>query len=305
MVKKISVIGAGAVGSHVAYHCLCRFDLKELVLLDIAGDLAKGIALDLEDTRNFIGFTAEVKGTSKHQDLKDSDIVVITAGLARKEGMTRYDLARVNAKITAELSSQIKRFAPGAVVVVITNPADFITSVVQKETGFDRSRVIGMGSSLDSARFANLIHKQIKADPASIHALVMGLHSKDMVPLASRSTVKNLPLELMLSREKFSLLKEKVQLRGKEIVDHLKKGSAFFAPSLTCAQLLEAIVRDRHELICVSTLLKGEYGLDGVCAGVPCVIGRKGILNIVQIELSEEERQDLAKAGQFFKQCMT
>lgn len=305
MVKKISIIGAGSVGSHVAFHCLWRFNPKELILVDILGSLAKGIALDLEDTRKFLGFTTEARGTSHFEHIKHSDIVVITAGQARKEGMTRYDLLKVNVKIVRAICSHIKKFASSSLILVVTNPVDFITYVVQKETGFSREKVMGVGSSLDAARFANFIYKATKINPLDINPLVIGLHSKDMIPLSRHSTLKQIPFERVLAMEKLNTLEERVKLRGKEIVDYLKRGSAFFAPSLTCAALLGAIINDRHELICVSTLLRGEYGVRNVCAGVPCIIGRKGITKIIEVSLNEEEKKKFLKVKDFFKECMT
>lgn len=304
MVKKISVIGAGAVGSHVAYQALAHFNLEQLALVDIAGDLARGIAFDLEDTRSFLGFSTEVTGTRDLQKIKKSDIVVITAGLPRKEGMTRYDLARTNAGIVSELCSRIKKYAPAAIVIVITNPLDFITYVVQKKTGFPRERIIGMGSSLDAARFDNQIFNMTRLDPSAVHSMVMGLHSKDMVPLAGHSGVRQVSLKTLLPEKEIKTLKEKVRQRGKEIVDCLKKGSAFFAPSLSCWRILDAIVNDRHDLICASVLLKGEYGVKDICAGVPCVIGRQGVIEVVEVPLLPAEKKEFLKVKKFFKECM-
>ena len=305
MVRKISIVGAGAVGSHVAFGCLSRFNLDELVLVDVVEPLAKGIALDLEDTRRFFGFSTDVLGTSRPRHIKNSDIVVITAGQTRKEGMSRYDLLKSNVKVAREISTHIKKFAPESVVIAVTNPVDFITYVVQKEAGFERKKVMGMGSSLDAARFANFIYKTTGVNPFDIYPMVIGLHSKDMIPLSSHSTVKQIPLERFLSREKMDALEERVKLRGKEIVECLKRGSAFFAPALACFALLDAVVNNRHELISVSALLKGEYGLRNVCAGVPCVVGRKGIVKIVEIPLAKEKKKEFLKVKDFFKECMT
>ncbi len=305
MVKKISVIGAGAVGSHVAYQALAHFNLEQLVLVDIAGDLARGIAFDLEDTRSFLGFSTKVSGTQNLQKIKNSDIVVITAGLPRKEGMTRYDLARTNAGIASELSAWIRKYAPAAIVIVITNPLDFITYVVRKKTAFPRERVIGMGSSLDAARFDNQIFNVTRVNPSAINSMVMGLHSKDMVPLAAHSGVGPVSLKKLLPEEKVKEVKDRVKMRGKEIVGYLKKGSAFFAPALSCWRILDAIIHDRHDLICASVLLKGEYGVKDICAGVPCLIGRQGIVEVIEVPLSPAEKKEFLKARNFFKECMT
>jgi len=305
MVKKISIIGAGNVGSNLAFHILSKLDLKELVLLDISGDLAKGIALDLEDTRAFLNFSSNVIGTHNWQNVKDSDIVVIACGKARKEGQTRYDLLKDNIKIAREVSLKIKKVAPFSIVVVITNPVDFITYVVKKTLGFERERVMGMGGILDQARFINLLYKEIKIHISCIDTLVVGFHSKDMIPLLSKTKIKNIDAENLIDKEKLRILREKTKERGAQIVQFLKTRSAYFAPSLSAFRLIEAIVKDKKEILPVSVYVEGEYGLRDICIGLPCIIGRGGIVDILEIELSKEEKEELLKTEKIFEECMT
>ena len=304
MVKKISIIGSGSVGSNLAFCILSYLDIKDLVLIDIEGALAKGIALDLEDTRAFIGFNTNILGTSNIKHIKGSDIVIITSGIPRKEGMSRLDLFKTNSKIAIGVAKKIKRFAPESIIIVVTNPLDLITYVVYKHSHFSRQRVMGMGSSLDSARLVNLIHKKLKVSVSDINALVIGPHSKDMVPLDFLAKVKGVALDSFMPQEEMSVINDKVKLRGKEIVNFLKRKSASFAPALSCFKLIEAISKDKNEVIPVSTLLKGEYGLKDMCIGTPCIINRRGVSKIIEVRLSQSQKKELHKAKRIFIECM-
>jgi len=305
MVKKISIIGSGSVGSNLAFCVLSYLDIKDLVLVDIAGTLAKGVALDLEDTRAFIGFNTNVLGTSSIKHIKESDIVVITSGLPRKEGMSRLDLFKTNSKIAIDVAEKIKRLAPTSIIIVVTNPLDLMTYVVYKHSSFARQRVMGMGSSLDSARLANLIYKKLKVSVSNINALVMGPHSKDMIPLDSLTKVKGAALDSFIAQEEINAINERVKLRGKEIVSFLKKKSASFAPAFSCFKLIEAIARNKNSIIAVSTLLKGEYGLKDMCMGIPCIINRSGVSKIIEVDLNSSQKKELYKAKKIFSECMT
>jgi len=306
MVKKISIIGSGSVGSTTAFHILANLNVKDLVLVDVAGDLARGIALDLEDTRLWLNFNTRIQGTSNINQIKNSDIVIITCGLARKEGMSRYDLFKTNSNIAKGVALEIKRLAPASIIIVVTNPLDLITYVVTKYSGFGRHRVMGMGSSLDSARLANLIYKRIGGGVAcsDINTLVCGSHSKDMLAVMSLTKIRGMDVKKHLPFSAIKNLSDKVRLRGKEIVGFLKNRSAFFAPSLTCYKLVEAVARDKDVIMPVSVLLKGEYGLDGVCLGVPCIINRAGASRILTIELKVSEKKTLKKMRDVFLSCM-
>ncbi|MEI8350370.1 MAG: malate dehydrogenase [Candidatus Omnitrophota bacterium] len=301
MITKLSIIGAGGVGSTLAFHVLSRVPVKELVLIDILSNVAKGIVLDLEDTRSLLPFCAQVIGTDDFSHLRDSDIVVITAGIARKEGMTRLDLLKINAKVTREVSLQIKQFAKNAIVIVVTNPLDLITYVVTKQTSFPRERVIGMGSSLDTARLLNLFSKCSTVGVSSLEGFVFGQHNNDMIVSMDRLRIKGEAISSFLNAQEISTLQEKTAHRGGEIVELLKNRSATFAPSLACCRLIEAIAEDKNEIIPVSVMLNGEYGLKDVCVGVPCLINRKGVEKVIELSLSPEEKKKLAKVNEAFQ----
>jgi len=303
-IKKISIIGAGGVGSTLAFNVLAWLAPKELVLIDINEDLAKGVALDLEDTRGFLGFSTKVRASKNYSLISNSDIVIFTAGIARKKGMTRLDLLRINSGVAKDVSKKIKKFASSAIVIVVTNPLDFITYVVTKETKFNRQRVIGMGSSLDTSRLLNILHKTTKASVSSLEGFAYGPHSKDMIIPLQRIKVKGKGLGTVSRRLSPNQIRERTQLRGAEIVGFLKNRSANFAPALSCCSLIEAIVKDANVVIPVSVHLRGEYGLNNICLGVPCLINRKGVDKIIEMKLSADEKKELKKAEKLFKQCL-
>ncbi len=303
-IKKISIIGAGGVGSTLAFNVLAWLAPKELVLIDINEDLAKGVALDLEDTRGFLGFSTKVRASKNYSLISNSDIVILTAGIARRKGMTRLDLLRINSGVAKDVSKKIKKFASLAIVIVVTNPLDFITYVVTKETKFNRQRVIGMGSSLDTSRLLNILHKTTKASISSLEGFAYGPHSKDMIIPLQRIKVKGKGLTTVSKRLSPNQIRERTQLRGAEIVGFLKNRSANFAPALSCCSLIEAIVKDANVVIPVSVHLRGEYGLNNICLGVPCLINRKGVDKIIEMKLSADEKKELKKAEKLFKQCL-
>ncbi|MBN2484090.1 MAG: malate dehydrogenase [Candidatus Omnitrophica bacterium] len=303
MINKISIIGAGSVGSALAFHLLNKLDLKDLVLVDVLPGLACGIAYDLEDTRQFIGFRTQITGSHRISDIAGSDIVVITAGKPRQEGMTRSDLLKINRTIVEGIAVEIKKNAPESVVVIVTNPLDLLVYFVQKRLGFDRTRVIGMGAGLDSARLTNLIYQKTTVDPASIHSLVIGPHSKDMLPLLEYSKYNNLPITDFLTPSEQEEVSSRVTLRGKEIVDQLKSRSAYFAPSLACADLVASIALDTHSLIPVSVCLDGEYGVSDIAMGVPCIISKDGIEKIIEIPLDARIKKTVDDYNLSFRQC--
>lgn len=303
-VRKISIIGSGAVGAGLAYNLLSRLSFKELVLIDIAPGLARGVSLDLEDTRGFLGFNTKVSGSENIAKIKGSDIVVITAGIARKKGMTRADLLKINAAIAKETAKKIRLYAPGAIVIAVTNPLDVITYIVRKYTKFSRKRVIGMGSSLDTSRLLNILHKRLKISTTSMEAFVFGPHSKDMIVSPKRIKVKGKNLSGLLKSKEARVVADSVKLRGAEIVAALKTKSAHFAPSLSCCNLIEAIALNKNEVIPVSVELAGEYGMKDMCTGTPCVINRDGISKVLSINLTQDEKKQIQKAKKLFKECM-
>lgn len=301
MVEKISIIGSGAVGSNLAFHLLSRLNLTELVLVDIDGDLAKGVALDLEDTRGFLGFSTQVSGTGDFSLIRDSQIIVVTAGVARRQGMTRQDLLKTNAKVAREVSVKIKELAPSAIVIAVTNPLDIITYIITKQTGFSRQKVFGMGASLDTGRMLNLLQGQTQISVSSLEGFVYGQHSQDMIVSPSRIKVKGEPLDKFLDKDGQQALITRVQGRGAEIVSCLKNRSAHFAPSLSCFFLIDAITGDKNAVIPVSVLLQGEYGLNDVCLGVPCVINKSGVKKIIEMDLNGQEKKEIEKVKVLFQ----
>lgn len=305
MIKKIAIVGAGGVGSNVAFSLLlCKVAPDELVLIDVCKGLACGVALDLEDTRGFLDFSTDIKGTEEFSALKNADIIVITAGIARKEGMSRLDLLKTNAAIVKDICGHIKKYASAAIVIVVTNPLDYITCIVKKTLAFPRQRVMGMGSSLDTSRLLNIIHNLTGALASSIEGFVYGQHSPDMIVNLDRIKVNGQRLEAILAKQQYSTIVRRVQSRGTEIVQQLKTKSACFGPGIATAMLIEAIVNNRNKVIPVSAYLEGEYGFSDICIGVPCLINKSGISKIIDLELSQVEREELEKAKKEFDLCM-
>ncbi|MEW6075110.1 MAG: malate dehydrogenase [Candidatus Omnitrophota bacterium] len=301
---KISVVGAGNVGSLAALH-IAKQDLGEVVLLDIAGALARGKALDLEDACAHVRIPCRITASDDIACVQDSNIIVITAGFARKPGMTREELFDKNSQILKGLSGAIKKHAPGAIVIVVTNPLDVMTYLVLHYTGFSPARVLGMGSSLDAARFRNLISQATTVPAQDIEAVVIGTHGEGMLPLPRCTYVRGVALDEFLDDTQVQLLLQKTKERGKEIVSFLGTGSAFFAPSLCIADLVSAIAKDQKRTIGVSTLLQGEYGLKNICIGVPCILGRSGIEKVIELKLNVSETAALIQSAESLRALIT
>ena len=288
---KIAVIGAGNVGAMIASRVVDA-GLADVVLLDIVPGLAKGKALDISDARPIFDSKSKITGTENFDDIKGADIVVITAGLARKPGMSRDDLLKKNAAILKDISSHIKKLCPSSIAIVVTNPLDVMTYLVMKTTGFDPKKVIGMAGLLDTARFFNAAYERVKSlDKGNI--FMMGSHGDTMLPI-NRSKE--------LSKSVFNEASKIARNRGSEIVSHLKTGSAYFAPSAAVFHMLKAILKDEKETICVSSYLQGQYGEKDIYIGVPAVLGSSGVKEILQIELTEEEKQAFRKSIENIKE---
>ncbi|MFH1355180.1 MAG: malate dehydrogenase [Candidatus Omnitrophota bacterium] len=294
---KISIIGAGSVGSATAMR-LAQENLGEIILIDVIKGLAQGKAFDLEDARSTLKIPYNIQGSNDINSIKGSDIAVITAGLPRKPGMTREDLVSKNAQILKDLCENIKKLTPESIVIVVTNPLDLMTYFALTITGFKSTKVIGMGVSLDAARFANLISKELNIPVSDIEASVIGTHGQGMIPLTRFSTIKGVGLEEFLDDKKDQALAEKTVNRGAEIVALLGNGSAFFAPSAAISALVKCIAKDEKRTIGVCTYLDGEYGINDICVGVPCRIGREGIEKIIELELNETELGALRKSAE-------
>jgi malate dehydrogenase len=286
---KISIIGAGNVGGLTAMRIL-EEGIAEVVLVDIANNLAKAKSFDLDDARYLIGHNSAIEGTEDFSKISNSDIIVVTAGLARKPGMTREDLIKKNYEIIKEVSKKIKELSPNAIVIVVSNPVDTMTYVLLKETGFDKKRVFGMGSGLDASRFNNLISKRLKAPSSKIKAMVIGSHGGTMIPLPGFSTVDGKPLDKILNKEEVDELVNMTKNRGAEMVSLYALGSAYFAPSAAILEICKAIIKDQNKGIPVAAYLDGEYGASGVCIGVLARLGKNGIKNIVELDLNKQEK---------------
>jgi len=293
---KISVIGAGNVGALSAMR-MAELKLGDIVLVDIAKGLARGKSLDLEDARQILKASYNIKGSDDISTIKDSDVVVVTAGLARKPGMTREELLAKNSSILKDVCLNIRKLAPEAIVVVVTNPLDLMTYLALKVTGFPKNKIIGMGVSLDASRFANFIAQELNLNPVDITPVVIGAHGQGMIPLAGHTRVKGDSLEKILDKEKIdSLLKRTVE-RGAEIVSCLGSGSAFFAPSAAVAEVVEAIAKDEKKVLGACVYLTGEYGIKDICIGVLARLGKNGVEDIIELELSDSENKELLNSA--------
>jgi len=293
---KISVIGAGNVGATTAL-MLAQQRLGEIVSLDIVEGMPEGKALDMAEAGPVARFESHVRGTENFDDIAGSDIVVITAGLPRKPGMTRMDLLTKNADIVGNAARHIARLAPKAIIVVVTNPLDVMTYVAWKVSGFPKQRVVGMAGVLDSTRFRYFVASELNVSVEDTHAMVLGGHGDSMVPLPRYTTVAGIPITQLLPADIVKRLVDRTRTGGTEIVNLLKTGSAYFAPAASVAVMAESIVLDKKRLLPASAYLDGQYGLKDVFVGVPVVLGREGVERIIEIELNDEEKTALAKSA--------
>jgi malate dehydrogenase len=286
---KISVIGAGFVGSTCA-HWAASKELGDVTLIDINGDAAKGKALDLFEASPVEGFDSWVTGGSDYSLTQDSDVVVITAGLPRKPGMSRDDLLATNAKIVKECAQNVAKYSPNCVLIIVSNPLDAMCHVAMQATGFPRERVLGMAGVLDGARFRSFIAMECKVSVEDVQAFVFGGHGDTMVPMPRYVTVGGIPLTQMLTKEKINALVDRTRKGGAEIVELLKTGSAYYAPAASAVQMVEAIVRDKKRILPCAVLLKGEYGVQDLFVGVLAKLGAKGLEAIPALEMNADEK---------------
>ncbi len=289
---KISIIGAGNVGGLTAMR-LAENTLGDIMLVDIAKGLAQGKILDLEDSRAILKSNYNIKGTDNIDEMLNSNIIVVTAGLARRPGMAREELLNKNALILKDICLKIKELAPEAIVILVTNPLDLMTQFALKITGFPVKRIFGMGVSLDAARFANLISNELQISPVNIEPSVIGNHGEGMLPLPRFTTIKGICLDKLVSEAKIENLIARAIDRGKEIVSLLGTGSAYFAPSAAITEIVKSIIYDEKRILGVSAYLNGEYNIQDACIGVPCIIGKNGIEKIIELELNETESSAL------------
>jgi malate dehydrogenase len=298
---KISVIGAGNVGGLTAMR-LAQEGLGDIFLVDIAKGIAQGKVFDLEDCRGILKVNYSIIGTEDINDIRDSDIIVVTAGLARKPGMTREDLLNKNAGILKDVCLNIKTLAPKSIVIIVTNPLDLMTRLAQQITGFPVNKVFGMGVTLDASRFANLISKELNVAVNQIEACVIGSHGEGMLPLPRFTKIKGEALDKTIDKNKVRELTTKTVDRGKEIVALLGSGSAYFAPSAAIAEIVSVVAKGANRSVGVSAYLNGEYGIKDVCIGIPCWLGKNGIEKIVELALNQEELEALQACASKLKE---
>ncbi len=289
---KISIIGAGFVGSTCAHWAASR-ELGDVVLLDINEGAAKGKALDLFESSPVVSFDSKVVGSSDYKDTTDSDVVIVTAGIPRKPGMSREDLLTTNSKIMKEVCHGIGKYTPNSVVIIVSNPLDAMAFVAKEILDFPRHRVIGMAGILDSARFRSFIAEELNVSVKDVQAFVLGGHGDTMVPMPRHCSIGGVPLTEMLSKDKIEALVTRTRKGGAEIVGLLKTGSAYYAPSASAVEMAEAVIKDQHRILPCAAFLEGEYGVHGLFIGVLCRLGGQGLEEVIQVQLNEEERAHL------------
>jgi malate dehydrogenase len=294
--KKVSIVGTGNVGGAVAQR-LAEKELCDVVLIDIVNGLAQGKALDLYQAAPIEKHDAHLMGSNNFEPSKNSDIVIITAGLPRKPGMSRDDLLLSNAAIVKQATAQVVKFSREAILIIVSNPMDAMCHVALETSGFPKTRVVGMAGILDSARLKAFIADELKVSVESIHALVLGAHGDAMVPLPRYSTVCGIPLPELLSHKKIDALVERTRTGGTEVVSLLKSGGAYYAPASAVVEMAESILKDKKKILPCAAYLEGEYGIDGLFVGVPVKLGATGIEGIIQISLTHEETAALNESA--------
>jgi len=304
MVNLITVVGAGNVGATAAQRLAEKELAKTVVLVDVLEGVPQGKGLDQWQSAPIESYDARVIGTNSYDETAGSDIVVITAGIARKPGMSRDDLLNTNAGIVKSVSEQIARSSPHAIIIVVSNPLDVMCYVAKHVTGFPRERVLGMAGVLDTARYRAFLAEALDISVRDIQAMVLGGHGDTMVPLISYTTVSGIPITQLLEKSKLDAIVDRARNGGAEIVKYLKTGSAYYAPSAAAVQMVEAIVLDQRRILPCSAWLEGEYGMSGLYLGVPCKLGEGGLKQIVEVELTADERAALEKSADAVREPM-
>ena len=296
MRKKVTVIGAGNVGANCALRIADK-ELADVVLLDIADGIPQGKGLDILQSGPVEGYDVKVTGTTDYADTAGSDIVVITAGIARKPGMSRDDLLAINNDVVRSAAENSIKFSPNAILILVTNPLDVMCWAAWKATGLPKNRVIGMAGVLDTARFRTFLAEALNVSVENISALVLGGHGDTMVPITRLTNVSGIPLSELLDAETIAAIVTRTQNGGAEIVKHLKTGSAYYAPSASTVEMVESILKDKKKVLPCAALLEGEYGIDGIFFGVPVKLGAGGIEKIYEVQLTDEEKAAMAKSA--------
>jgi len=301
--KKISIIGAGFVGATAAHWAAAK-ELGDIVLVDILEGIPQGKALDLFESSPIEGFDSNVFGTNTYEETKGSEIVIITSGVPRKPGMSREDLLDINRKIIESVVAEVMAKSPNAILLMVTNPLDTMTYLALKKSGLPRERVIGMAGVLDTARYRAFIAMELNISVEDIQAILLGGHGDEMVPLPRYTTISGIPLSQLLPKEKIDKLVDRTRKGGGEIVNLLKTGSAFYAPSAGVIQMAEAILKDKKRILPCCVYLDGEYGLKDICFGVPIKLGDRGVEKIIELDLTEEEKNLVAKSAESVKKSI-
>ena len=296
LAAKITIVGAGNVGATTA-HWAAAMELGDVVLIDIIEGMPQGKALDLAESAPIAGFDGSLTGTNDYADTADSDVVVVTAGLPRKPGMSRDDLLQTNAKIVGTVVSNIVAHSPDCHLVIVSNPLDAMVHVAKQVSGFPKQRVMGMAGVLDSARFRYFIARELDVSVEDVHGFVLGGHGDTMVPVPRYATVTGIPITQLMPAETIERLVQRTRDGGAEIVNFLKQGSAFYAPGASITQMVEAIVKDKKRLLPAAAYLEGEYGISGVYIGVPILLGAGGVEKIIEVELTDDERAALRRSA--------
>lgn len=291
--KKIALIGAGNIGGTLAYLAAIR-ELGDVVLFDVAEGVPQGKALDLSHATPVLGVSVKVTGTNSYSDIAGADVCIVTAGIPRKPGMSREDLLATNSAIMKQVAQGIREFAPNSFVIVVSNPLDAMVTLCHRELGFPSTHVVGMAGVLDSARYRAFLAEEIGVSVASVNAMVLGGHGDDMVPIRSHTTVNGIPVTKFIEPDRLDAIEKRVRGAGGEVVALLKTGSAFYSPATSAIEMAESFLKDQKRVLPSAMLLSGEYGLKGLYIGVPTVIGAGGIERIIELTLSEDEKEALA-----------
>lgn len=302
--SKITVVGAGNVGATVA-HYLAMKELGDIVLTDVVEGVPQGKALDLQEAAPVEGYDCVITGSNSYDETAASDVVVITAGIARKPGMNRNDLVDTNVKVIRSVVKEIASRSPEAHLILVTNPADVMAQVAFKESGFPPERIIGLGGVLDAARFRTFIALELGVSFEDVTAVVLGGHGDDMVPLVRYSYVSGIPIDTLLDQATLDRLVQRTRQGGAEIVNHLKTGSAYYAPGASIVQMVESILKDKKRIMPCSAFVRGEYGVNELFLGVPVMLGKNGVEKIIEIELTQEETAALHKSANDVKRVFS
>ena len=301
--KKIALVGAGMIGGTLAHLCALK-GLADVALLDVVEGMPQGKALDLAAAGPVEGWDVEVKGSNDYAELRGADVCIVTAGVARKPGMSRDDLIGINAKIVKTVAEAIKQHAPNAFVIVVSNPLDAMVTLMKRLTGFPKARVVGMAGVLDSARYRRFLAWELDVSVTSVQALVLGGHGDDMVPIRSHTTVNGIPVASLIAADRLDAIEKRVRQAGAEVINLLKTGSAYYSPASSALLMAEAYLQDRKAVLPAAAYLEGEYGLRDLYVGVPVQIGAGGVEKVLQIALTDGEKQALAVSASHVRELV-